>query len=766
MLEKLAALAAGRRKLVLVLTLLFCVVGGALGGGVNDKLSAGGYEVPDSASSAAQKALSKEFRAGSPNLVILVETPDGVDDPGTTRAGLELTRALADEPGVSQALSYWTQDRAPLLHSEKGDSALVMAHLTGDEDEVAEHLKKLLPHYQDGYQGLDLKFGGLAEANRELTEQTQKDLALAEAVVLPLTLILLVFVFRGVIAALLPLALGVVAVMGALAVLRVLVVFTDVSVFAMNISTALGLGLGIDYALFVVSRFREELRKGATVEQAVGITLRTAGRTVLFSALTVGLSLSALLIFPMYFLRSFAYAGIAVVAFAVVAALVVLPALLAVLGHRVNKWSFGRHREKPADTGFWHRLSLLVMRRPLPLATGVVVLMALLLTPFLGVRFGLSDERALPQHAQAHEVGTRIAEDYPARAMSPLLVVADGTGDPRSRTTDIAEYSQRLSELPDVARVDGLAGSYTDGQRVAEPGRLYEQFAGENGTWLMVVPEVDPYTDEGQDLVTEVREMSAPFPVQVGGTAASFKDTMASLGDRLPYGLLIIAASIFVLLFLLSGSVLMPVKALVLNLFSLTATFGSMVWVFQDGHLKWLVGDFTTTGMTVATNPIMMFCVAFGLSMDYEVFLLSRIKEEYDRTGDNRLSVARGLERTGGIVTAAALLMALVFLSFLLSGITHMKMLGFGLALAVLMDATLVRGILVPAFMRMAGRFNWWAPAPLARLHRRIGLRDGDDDPAPAAGPAAPAEAAPAASAAPGPSDPSAGERSPAKVGR
>lgn len=530
------------------------------------------------------------------------------------------------------------------------------------------------------------------------------------------------------IAALLPLALGVVAVMGTLAVLRVLVTVTDVSVFAMNITTALGLGLGIDYALFVVSRFREELRKGAAVDEAITTTLRTAGRTVLFSALTVALSLSALLIFPMYFLRSFAYAGIAVVAFAALAALVVLPALLAVLGHRVNKWSFGRHREKDVESGFWHRLSTLVMRRPIPLATAVVALMVLLLTPFLGVRFGLSDERALPKDAQAHEVGDILTEDYPARAMSPLLVLADA-GDPRSRTNEIADYSGQLSKLPDVARVDGLAGSYTDGRQVAGPGRLYQQFAGDDNTWLLIVPEVDPYSDAGQDLVTEVREMAAPFPVKVGGTAASFKDTMSSLGDRLPYGLLIIAASIFVLLFLLSGSVLMPLKALVLNLFSLTATFGSIVWVFQDGHLKWLVGDFTATGSTVATNPIMMFCVAFGLSMDYEVFLLSRIKEEYDRTGDNTLSVARGLERTGGIVTAAALLMALVFLSFLVSGITHMKMLGFGLALAVLMDATLVRGVLVPAFMRLAGRYNWWAPAPLARLHARIGLRESDEDP-------------------------------------
>ncbi|MEU5097877.1 MMPL family transporter [Streptomyces sp. NPDC020996] len=730
MLHKLAALAVGRRKLVLVLTLLFVVLGGALGGGVADRLSAGGYEVPASESTRAADAVADQFGSGSPNLVILVRTPAGIDDPATTRKGLALTAALAKEPGVRQAVSYWSQDRAPLLHSEKGDSALVLAHLSGDEDQVADSLEALLPHYDKGFQGLDLAFGGQAEAYRELTEQTQKDLALAEALVLPLTLLLLVLVFRGVIAALLPLALGVVAVMGTLAVLRVLVAFTDVSVFAMNLTTALGLGLGIDYALFVVSRFREELRRGAPVPDALSTTLRTAGRTVLFSALTVGLSLSALLIFPMYFLRSFAYAGIAVVAFAALGALVVLPALLAVIGHRVDKWSFGRRRRATAvdrgDSGFWHRLATLVMRRPLPLATAVVALMVFLLTPFSGISFGLADERGLPADAEAHRVGDVITRDYAAQAMSPMLIKADGAAS-RAR---VADYTERLSRLPDVARVDGLAGSWTDGRKVADgSGPLYRQFAGEDGTWLLLVPDVDPYSDAGQRLVSEVRRTPAPFAVRVGGTAASFKDTMSALGDRLPYGLLIVAVSMFVLLFLLSGSVLMPLKALVLNLFSLTATFGSIVWVFQDGHLKWLVGDFTTTGTTVATNPIMMFCVAFGLSMDYEVFLLSRIKEEYELTGDNTRAVARGLERTGGLVTAAALLMALVFLSFLVSGITYMKMLGFGLAVAVLMDATLVRGVLVPAFMRLAGRFNWWAPAPLARLHRRIGLREGGETP-------------------------------------
>ncbi|MGK5630181.1 MMPL family transporter, partial [Streptomyces sp. URMC 123] len=732
MLRELAALAIGRHKLVLAVTLFLCVLGGAVGAGVGDKLSAGGYDVPGAESTAAAAALTGAFGTGEPNLVLLVATPDGPDDPGTAAKGAALTEALAGEPGVGEAVSYWSSGRPAALRAADGDSALVLAHLPGDEDEVDRALGELLPRYERGHAGLEVTVGGRAAAYRELTEQTTKDLALAEMLVLPLVLLLLVFVFRGVVAALLPLALGVVAVVGTLAVLRGLVALTDVSVFAMNLTTALGLGLGIDYSLFVVSRFREELGRGADVPEAITTSLRTAGRTVLFSALTVALSLSALLIFPMYFLRSFAYAGIAVVAFAALSALVVLPALLAVLGHRVNAWSFGRRRAaKPVESGFWHRLATLVMRRPIPLATAVVAVLVLLLTPFLGIRFGLADERGLPADKAAHRVGTALAEGYSAHEMAPLLVVAERIGDPAGRRNEIDTYALRLSRLPDVARVDALTGSYAAGERIAPPGAASERYAAPGGTWLSVVPSVDSYSDAGQRLVGGVRAADAPFAVRVGGAAASFKDTMGALGDRLPYGLLIVAVSIAVLLFLLSGSVIVPLKALVLNLLSLCATFGSMVWVFQEGHLRWLVGDFTVTGTTVATNPIMMFCVAFGLAMDYEVFLLSRIKEEYELSGDNTRAVARGLERTGALVTAAAGLMAVVFLAFLTSGVTYMKMLGFGLAVAVLIDATLVRGVLVPAFMRLAGRWNWYAPAALARAHARWGLREGDTAPVP-----------------------------------
>ncbi|WP_406340720.1 MMPL family transporter [Streptomyces sp. NBC_00648] len=725
MLDKLAALVTVRRKLVLVLSLLFCVVAGGLGASVTTKLSAGGFAVPGAESTRATETLSTRFGTGEPNLVLLVKAPDGVDDRDTVRKGEELTGRLAAEPGVQEAVSYWSLGKAPSLRGEHADSALVLAHIKGDEDQVGRYLEKIRPRYEDGFRGLTVEFGGRAEVDRELNEQIQKDLVLAEALVLPLTLILLVLVFRGVVAALLPLALGVVAIIGTFAVLRLLTEVTDVSVFAMNLTTGLGLGLGIDYSLFVVSRYREELAAGATVSDAIATSLRTAGRTVLYSAVTVALSLSALLLFPMYFLRSFAYAGIAVVAFAALSALVLLPALLAVLGTRVNKWSWTRPRSEPAGSGPWSRLAAFVIRRPVPMATGAIAVLLLLGSPFPGIRLNLADERTLPVGAEAHRVNTVLLHDYSAREMDPLLVVADGSGAPRGRTADIDAYARRLSALDHVSRVDALTGSYTDGRLIAPATAFHRRYAAENGTWLSVVPTAGPYSDEGQALVRDIRTAKAPFDVRTAGTAPAFRDTLDALTDRMPYCLLLIAVTTFILLFLLTGSVVMPVKAIVLNLLSLTATFGAVVWVFQEGHLRWLTGDFTVTGGIVATTPIMVFCLAFGLSMDYEVFLLSRIKEEYDATGDTARSVVRGLERTGGIVTAAAALIALVFLSFLTSGITHMKLLGLGLALAVVVDATLVRGVLLPAFMRLAGRFNWWAPGPLARLHRRIGLKEG-----------------------------------------
>jgi RND superfamily putative drug exporter len=729
------ALAVRRRRLVLLLTLLFCVGAGALSGPVTGKLLSGGYDDPAAESVRAAEVLTDRLGAGPPNLVLLVTPPDGLDGPATVAAAEELRRSLAAEEGVAEVGSYWSLGRPAALRSDDGRSALVLATLPGEADEIADHLEALAPRYENGFGPLAVTLGGQAEADREMAEQTERDLIRAELLVTPIILLLLVVVFRGIVAALLPMAVGVVAVVGALAVLRVLTELTEVSVFALNLTTGLGLGLAIDYSLFLVSRYREELWAGHGVTAAIATTMRTAGRTVLFSALTVGLCLSGLLVFPLYFLRSFAYAGIAVVAVAAVAALTFLPALLAVLGPRVDKWSLRRRPPRPVETGTWHRVATVVMRWPVRLGVPVVILLLLLGAPFLHIQLGLADARVLPRDAAAHQVSDALATRFAANESQPLLVVTEDAGGVAPGRLD--DYARTLSRLPAVTRVDARTGSYADGEQVAPPGPRAAAFGAGDATYLAVVADGQAYGDDARRLVDQVRSTPAPFPVLVGGEAARFTDTLSALTGRLPLAGAIIALSMLVLLFLLTGSLVLPVKALVLNLISLSATFGAMVWIFQDGHLQWLTGDFAVTGVITATIPILVFCVAFGLSMDYEVFLLSRIKEEHDGGADNRTAVARGLERTGSLVTAAALLVAVVFLSFLTSGITYMKLLGLGLAIAVLMDATLIRGVLVPAFMRLAGDLNWWAPGPLARLHRRAGLTEVDPGPRPVARPPA-----------------------------
>src|SRR5918993_278700 len=521
-------------------------------------------------------------------------------------------------------------------------------------------------------------------------------------------------------------------------VLRVLAEVTDVSIYALNLTTALGLGLAIDYSLFIVSRYREELRAGREPADALVVTMGTAGRTVLFSAATVAVSLLALLVFPLYFLRSFGYAGIAVVALAAIGALVVLPALLAVLGRRVDRFPLPLLRRRAAatarepGTGFWHRIATAVMRRPVPVALAVVAFLLLLGTPFLGARFGLPDDRVLPPSAEGRQVAEAVRANFATDESSALSVVAPGIGDPMAHLAEIDGYAAALSRLDGVERVDALTGSYAGGARLQGPlaagdgaavppeGR---RFAAADGTWLSVVGSVEPYSAAGEDLVAAVRGLDAPLGAQVTGPSAQLVDTKASLFGNLPAAGAIIAVVTFALLFLMTGSVVIPAKALVLNLLSLTAVYGAMVWVFQDGNLAGVLG-FTPTGTIDTSMPVLLFCIAFGLSMDCEVFLLSRIKEEYDRTGDTVASVAAGLERTGRIVTTAAALLAIVFIAFATSQVSFLKLFGIGTALAILVDATLIRALLVPAFMRLAGQANWWAPAPLRRLHARVGLRE------------------------------------------
>jgi RND superfamily putative drug exporter len=712
MLARIAHLALHAPKRVLVVAGLLFAAALAFGAPVATHLSNGGFTAPDAASSRADHLLLSQFKTDDANLIVELTTTDGVDRAGGRAA--EITTALQADPYVSQVHSYWQGQ--PALRSTDGRSGLIVALVAGGDDKAPKRASDAIEPFLGTRDGVTVQAGGQAIANQAVNDQTKSDLAIAEAVSIPITVILLIVIFGSLIASLMPLAIGLFAIVGTLAALRTVATFTHVSIFAMNLTTALGFALAIDYSLLIVNRYREELRRGP-VEQALVRTVQTAGRTVLFSALTVLLSMSALLVFPMYFLRSFAYAGIAVVALAAGAALFVLPALLALIGPRVNSLdvrAFVRRRlrrpapvEPPLERTFWYRVAQFAMRRAVIVGGAVVVLLLVLGAPFLNARWGYPDDRVLPSSAAVHQVGDDLRTRFAQNAAGGVTVVL-----PDVDSGQLATYASALARVPGATAV---SPPVTNGR----------------AAYLVVQTDATPYSDAGQRFLSDVRDVPAPAPTLITGAAARSADSLSALGSRLPLALTLIIVSTFVVLFMFTGSLLMPLKALVLNTLSLTATFGAMVWIFQDGHLLGGVFGSTSTGYLVATMPILMFCLAFGMSMDYEVFLLSRIREEWlavpaaQRTAEhNTRSVAVGLARTGRIVTAAAALMAIVFAGIGTSSVIFMQMFGVGLALAVIMDATLVRGLLVPAFMRVAGRANWWAPAPLARWHARRGWTD------------------------------------------
>jgi putative drug exporter of the RND superfamily len=697
-----------RPRLTLLLALLFTALAVVAGSGVADRLASGGWEAPDAESSYATDALARHFPSSQPNLALLVDAGGaGVDSPAVAAQGRELARRLAADPDVSGVTSYWAT-HAPALRAKDGDSAMITARLRGDNDAVAEEIKRIAPAYRGEHGPVEVTVGGSAAVRHELQTTIREDLLRAEMIALPVTLLLLVMVFGSAVAALLPLGVGIVAILGTSAVLRGITTFTDVSVFAENLTTALGLGLAVDYALFIVRRFREELATGLTPRSAVGATLRTAGRTVLFSALTVAGSLSAMLVFPQYFLRSFAYAGIAVVLLAAGAALIVLPASLVLLGDRVNALDLRKvlHRRGAADPGAGYaRFARLVMRRAPLFAIGGTAALLLLGLPFLQVTFGTADDRQLPASAEAHVVQQHIRQDFLGSPVGAITVLAEGA-DPDA----LAGFDRRVAALPGVLRVDGP----------------FTGPAGSGAAYVTVLPRGEAVGAGTQSLVRQIRAVPADFRASVTGQAAVLVDSKRAIAQKLPWAVGIIVLVTLLLVFLLTGSAVIPLQAVLLNALSLTAMFGSVVWVFQDGHLSGPLG-FTATGDIETTLPVLMFCVAFGLSMDYGVFLLSRIKEEYDRTGDHQSSIVFGLKRTGGLITAAAVILAVVMVAIGTSRVANTKMLGLGIALAVLMDAMVVRTLLVPAVMRLTGRATWWAPPVLRRFHERFGISEGGD---------------------------------------
>jgi trehalose monomycolate/heme transporter len=717
-----------RRRWVLALAGAFLAFAATWGTGVFGSLISSGFEDPGSESARALARAEDSVGRDAADVVVLYR--DGGRPVEDARFRDDVQQHLAGLPAdlVTGTTTWWTSGgRADALVSRDRTQTYAVLHLAGaDDDALMDSYDALEPRLRDAPPGLTVRLGGDEAIASDITSQVSEDIGRAEQLSLPIVMVLLIVVFGGLTAASLPLAIGGLAILGSFTMLRLLSLATDVSVFSINIVTMLGLGLAIDYGLFVVSRFREELRAGASTEDAIVRTMSTAGRTVAFSGLTVAISLASLLLFPQVFLRSMGFGGMAAVLVAMVGALTVLPALLAVLGHRVDslRIRLPRRLQRPRQTwqaaaqeratgGAWARLAHSVMRRPVVYVAVIVPVLLLVGSPFLRVEFGGVDHRALPAGTESRVVAEALLTDFPGGSTStidPVVTFADGILDAADRTA-LAGYVGRLRELPGVASVDVTAEK--------------------NGTALVSVRHrYEGISSDARGLVDDVRAVPAPTgaDVLVGGRAADLRDLLSSLSATLPWMGLFVLGVTLVLLFLAFGSVVLPVKAVVMNVLSLSASFGALVWIFQDGHLSGLLG-FDSTGAIEATQPILMLAMAFGLSMDYEVFLLSRMREQWDRTGDNTLAVAGGLQRTGKIITSAALLLVVVIGAFATSGIVFIKMIGVGMIIAIVVDATIVRALLVPATMRLLGRWNWWAPAPLARFWERHGLRERDEAP-------------------------------------
>jgi RND superfamily putative drug exporter len=718
MLNNLATFVVRHARLVLVAALVAVIGMGVLGGGAFGKLQAEGFDDPDAESTAASELIEQHYE-GDSDLVFLARARAGsgsgsVDDPDAADAGAALTAELAADPAVEAVVSYW-EVGAPSLRSEDGASALIVANLA--EGESADAVER----YTGTAGLLDVTLGGGAVAGDDITEQVERDLLIAELIAVPLILVLLLVVFGSVVAALLPLAVGTVAILGTFAVLSVLGGLTDVSIFAINLTTALGLALGIDYALLMVSRYREELARGVSVAEAVVKTVETAGRTIVFSGLAVAAALAALLLFPLYFLRSFAYAGIGVVVIAMLGALVVLPALLAVLGPRVNagRLPWARSVTRGSEAPFWGRLAAAVMRRPLIAGGAVVTLLLLAASPLLHASFGTPDDRVLPTSAASRQVGDALRDEFAADQTSAIDVVTTG----QVEEAALAGYATELSMLPSVERVDSSAGTFVAGSSVGNDPSLIG-LGTPSTERLTVVTAVDPASSTARDLVADVRAVTPPGDVDalVGGQTASLVDSLAAIGARLPVAAGLIALTTFVVLFLFTGSIVQPVRALITNALTLGAVFGLMVLVFQDGFASSLLG-FTPVPLDMAMM-VLLFCITFGLSMDYEVFVMSRIKERHAAGADVERATVYGLTHSGRIVTAAAVLIAVAFFAFVSSQVSFLQLFGLGAGLAILLDATLVRGVLVPASMRLFGERSWYAPRALRRLHGRIGIAE------------------------------------------
>ncbi|CAB5028319.1 unannotated protein [freshwater metagenome] len=719
MFERLGAGVYRWRLLVVISSLIGVVLCAIVGFGVIPKLDSGGFNDPGSDSAAVEKILQEDFDSPGADLIVALKGTVSADDLAFAALGKLIADEISALAGVKRVTSYWLT-MSPTLKSTDGNGGVLL--VTYDPASVVagsvitDEIRGIIGTVDLGSTAVYL--GGSAAVSQAITGQISSDLARSESIAIPLTIILLLIVFGSMVAAGMPLLVGLASILGSFFVLYLLTYLTDVSVFALNLVTGLGLGLGIDYSLLVVSRFREELASGKEVSAAVARTVASAGRTVVFSGLTVALTLAALLFFPQFFLRSFAFGGISVVAFAVFGAVIVLPAVLGLLGPRINLLRIRRSIDKPNRGARWATLAQAIMRRPWPVVIGCTAVLMLLAWPAVGAKYGQIDERALPKSNIAVLDSAAITNNFPGLGRAPIEVMMPG----ELSAEVIAPYAAALSKVATVEEVDSPAGMFVAGERVGESTGRSTLTSGDT-TRLIATSTQRPRSPESEIVIAELRAVPPPISgVQIGGFAAQYTDSQQGILRVLPWALGWVLITVLILLFMFTGSILMPIKAVILNILSLSAAIGVIVWVFQDGHLTWLVGDVNITGTIDTSSVVLTAIVAFGLSMDYEVFLLSRIKEEYDRTGDNTTSVALGLQRSAGIISAAALLLAVNFAAFIPASVTNIKILGLGVTVAILLDATIVRLLLVPAFMRIAGRANWWAPAPLRRLHERFGL--------------------------------------------
>jgi uncharacterized membrane protein YdfJ with MMPL/SSD domain len=709
MFNGLASLAQRRGKRTVIVAIVFFAVAGALGSSVSKHLDPYGADDPSTQSVIADDKLEADgFRDAS--VIVLIQNASPKDAAGQSRiAGIE--QQLKDDPDV-EGIAGYQETRNPDFISRDGRTTYLAVSLKPTGDKQVQDAGKKISDELSGEPGVTV--GGYALATEQVNKQVEHDLRTAEMLVFPVLFLLTFFFFRSGVAALLPLMIGGLAIVGTFLILRIASEIGSISIFALNLTTGLGLGLAIDYSLFVVSRYREEIARTGPGMEAMKRTMATAGRTVFFSSITVAAALASLIVFPQRFLYSMGLGGALVALLAATIALTVLPAVLALLGNRVNAWSpkfLQRRAEREAtdhESGFWYRLSRFVMRRPVGIATVTAALLIVLGIPFYSLKFTSVDAQVLPESASARQVDDVLRADFPPFRDSPVrLLVEDGSPEA------VKAVGQQLEGIDGIVAVNPPR-QLPNGDTVIE--------AVNNSTYI---------SDSSRNLVKEVRALPDPdgSTVLVTGAAAHFVDFQHSLRANLPIALAIVIVSTLIVLFLMTGSVVLPVKQLVMNVLNLTAVFGILVFIFQDGRLEGLL-DYRSQGALEQTMPVLLFAIAFGLSTDYGVFLLSRIKEAHDSGESSSEAVAVGLERTGRIVTAAALLFAIAVGVFATSQIVFIKENFIGVALAVLIDASLIRALLVPSLMELLGDWNWWAPKPLRRLHHRFGLSETRPDPA------------------------------------